>query len=106
MITDPVVLEWIESTDKKYGQFTDPARYGKPPYNPGNGMWANDAKRWATFTPEKKVECAMRNLYPPHGKRVQVRDRVNDQYCDNVAIDSMLFNHAQGRYRARRKDDL
>ncbi len=63
------IAEWIDYAEKKYRQFNEPEKYGTPPWNPGNGMWAADAKRWANYTPEQKRNAARMNLYPPAGIR-------------------------------------
>lgn len=63
------ITRWIETTERKFRQFNEPEKYSQPPPNPGNGMWREDAKRWANYTPEKKREVARMNLYPPAGVR-------------------------------------
>lgn len=67
------IAEWIDTAERKYRQFNEPEKYGKPPDNPGNGMWARDAKAWASYTPEQKREAARMNLYPPAGTRKLIR---------------------------------
>jgi len=63
------VEEWIAKAEAHYGRFLDPAKYGAPRPNPGNGMHARDAKAWASYTPEQKRAAARMNLYPPVGTR-------------------------------------
>ncbi len=98
MPTEEAIAEWIESSERKFGQFINPARYGTPSPNPGNGMWREDAKKWATKTPEQKREWALLCLRP------HKPDPVNTRYCEEVARDSMDFQHGMGRQKFRRED--
>ncbi len=91
--TEAAIQEWIDWAEKKYGQFLDPARYGKPKDNPGNGMWMNDAKRWANYTPEQKRQSALMNLGP------YIPDRKNHELIARDAADRFDYLHGQGRYR-------
>ncbi len=92
-ITEEQVTEWIDSTERKFRQFNDPSKYGKPPDNPGNGMWREDAKRWANYTPEQKRNMALMNLAPYRP------DPRNSAALDRESRDIQDFQHGAGRYR-------